>query len=348
MKILVSLSLLFLVACATKLLVKDKKTAGDALTVVKSDAGLDAIVPPAATFEKLVGDFDFTEGPVWMGDHLLFSDIPRNVIYKWAPGAAVAEFLKPSGYDGTDAPAGAFICSNGLTLDKEKRLIITQHGNGKVVRRGADGKLTVLADKYEGKRVNLPNGAVYKSDGSLYFTDPPYGFPKQDNNPKKELEFNGIYRLSGSSLKLLYKDLARPNGIAFSPDEKFAYVANSDPARKIWMKFEVDAKGDFLNGQVFHDATAAAGDGLPDGLKVDKAGNLYGTGPGGVWVFDSTGKLLGKLVFLRERSRGTPGRRGGHCISLDREEGAARPSGRTSVEVQTAGSGRMGERRWTC
>jgi gluconolactonase len=275
-------------------------SAGQPLTVEKADPALDAIVPANATFEKLGGAFDFTEGPVWIhdGGYLLFSDIPRNTIYKWTPGAAEAtEFRKPSGYDGTDAPAGAFIGSNGLTLDKEGRLIICQHGNGKVARLEKDGSLTVLAGKYEGKRLNSPNDAVYHSSGALYFTDPPYGFPLQDKDPRKELAFNGIYRLADGALTLLHKDLTRPNGLGFSPDEKFLYVANSDPQRKIWMKFEVDAQGLLQNGTVFHDATAATADGLPDGLKLDKQGNIYATGPGGVWIFSPGAKLLGKLIF---------------------------------------------------
>ncbi|MBK5294115.1 MAG: SMP-30/gluconolactonase/LRE family protein [Acidobacteriia bacterium] len=300
MRILISVVAAFLVGCAgPKPPEPEKPAAAPALKVEMADAGLNKIVPAGAVYEKLGGGFDFTEGPVWAkaGGYLLFSDIPRNTIYKWAPGAAATEFRKPSGYDGNDAPAGAFIGSNGLTFDKEGRLIICQHGNGRVVRVEADGKLTVLAEKFEGKRLNSPNDAVYKSDGSLYFTDPPYGFPKLDEDPKKELKFNGVYRLAGGKLTLLYKELLRPNGIAFSPDEKSIYIGNSDEKRKIWMKFDVTADGGIANGKIFHDATGDTCDGLPDGLKVDKEGNVYATGPGGIHVFNADGKLLGRLVF---------------------------------------------------
>jgi gluconolactonase len=265
-------------------------------SVLRADGALDKLVPPHARIEKLADGFDFTEGPLYMPDgYLLFSDVPRNIIYKWLPDGTVSEFRKPSGFNGTDAPAGAFIGSNGLTRDKAGRLIICQHGNGRVIRLEANGTETVLADKYQGKRLNSPNDAVYKSDGALYFTDPPYGFPKQDDDPKKELKFNGIYRLAGGKLQLLVKDLTRPNGLAFSPDEKYLYVANSDPGRKVWMRYEVKSDGTLAGGTVFYDVTRETADGLPDGLKVDTQGNLYCTGPGGVWIFSPQGKYLGKI-----------------------------------------------------
>jgi gluconolactonase len=266
-------------------------------SLVRLDPAFDAIAPKEAAIEKIAGGFDFTEGPLYLREGaLLFSDVPRNVIYRWTPGSTATEFRKPSGYDGSDAPAGAYIGSNGLTLDSEGRLVICEHGNGRVTRLEKDGRLTVLADKYQGKRLNSPNDLVYKSDGALYFTDPPYGFPKQDDDPKKELKFNGVYRLAGGKLTLLTKELTRPNGLAFSPDEKTLYVANSDPARKIWMRYEVKADGRLGAGSVFHDVTAETAEGLPDGLKVDVRGNVYCTGPGGVWVFSPEAKLLGRIA----------------------------------------------------
>ncbi|MBK9168523.1 MAG: SMP-30/gluconolactonase/LRE family protein [Bryobacterales bacterium] len=266
-------------------------------TIDKIDPALDGIVPTSAPIEKLASGFTFTEGPVWFDEgYLLFSDIPNNVIVKWTPDGQTSEFLKPSGYDGDDAPPGAFIGSNGLIKDKEGRLVICQHGNGQMVRLEKDGSKTVLAAKYEGKRLNSPNDAVYKSNGDLYFTDPPYGFVKQDDDPKKELPFNGVYRLTpDGKLDLLTKDLTRPNGLAFSPDEKYLYIANSDPAKKIWMRYEVKADGTLASGQVFADVTTQEAPGLPDGLKIDKFGNLYCTGPGGVWVFNPGGKHLGTI-----------------------------------------------------
>ena len=264
--------------------------------VVKLDPAMDEIAPASAKIEKLGGGFQFTEGPIWIKEgYLLFSDIPANVIRKWTLDGQVTVFREKVGYEGTDAPQGAFIGSNGLTLDSQGRLIICEHGRGRVTRLDKDDKLTVLADKYQGKRLNSPNDAVYKSDGTLYFTDPPYGFPKEDQDPKKELKFNGVYRLKDNKLEVLVKDLTRPNGIAFSPDEKILYVANSDPAKKIWMRYDVAADGRPTNGKVFFDVTAEKADGLPDGMKIDKKGNLYCTGPGGVWVLSPEGKHLGTI-----------------------------------------------------
>lgn len=265
-------------------------------SVVEKDPALQTIVPRDAKIEKLAGDFIFTEGPVWVkegGAGLLFSDIPNNRIMKWTPDGKVSEFLKPSGYTGPPAPEGAFVGSNGLTLDKEGRLIICEHGDRRVTRLEKDGKLTVLADKYQGKRLNSPNDAVYRSDGSLYFTDPPYGL---FDEKAKELDFQGIYRLSsGGKLQLLNRELSRPNGLAFSPDEKTLYVANSDPEKKIWMAYDVAADGTLSKGRVFFDVTSETEEGLPDGLKVDAEGHVYCTGPGGVWIFSPDGKHLGSI-----------------------------------------------------
>jgi gluconolactonase len=265
-------------------------------SIVEKDPALKAIVPLDARIEKLADGFVFTEGPVWVGEGggaLLFSDIPNNRIMKWTPAGTVSEFRKPSGYTGPPAPDGSYVGSNGLTLDKEGRLIICEHGDRRVTRLEKDGKLTVLADKYQGKRLNSPNDAVYKSDGSLYFTDPPYGL---FDEKKKELAFQGIYRLpADGKLQLLSKELTRPNGLAFSPDEKTLYVANSDPEKKIWMAYDVAATGALSKEHVFFDATAEKEEGLPDGLKVDTQGNVYCTGPGGVWIFSPNGKHLGTI-----------------------------------------------------
>ena len=264
--------------------------------IVKADLALDSIVTESSKIEKLAGGFLFTEGPVWVHEgYLLFSDIPANSIFKWAPGGEVTLFRKPSGYDGSNAPEGAFIGSNGLTLDSEGRLVICEHGNRRVTRLEKDGSLTVLANKYKGKRLNSPNDLVYKSDGSLYFTDPPYGLVGKGDDLQKELDFNGIYRLAGGELQLLHSEMKSPNGLAFSPDEKYLYVANSDRAKKIWMRFEVQSDSTIANGTVFYDATQETEEGSPDGMKVDKNGNLYCTGPGGVWIFSPEGKHLGTI-----------------------------------------------------
>lgn len=291
-------SLLMLAACQPKKVEQTSTPAEPSVgSIERIDPALDAIVPASARIEKIGSGFEFTEGPIYMREgYLLFSDVPGNVIRKWTPEGGAVDFRRPSGYDGTDAPKGAFIGSNGLTCDKEGRLVICEHGNGRVTRLEKDGKLTVLAAKYQGKRLNSPNDAVYKSDGSLYFTDPPYGFPKQDQDPKKELEFNGVYRLNpDGKLILLTKEMTRPNGLGFSPDEKYLYVANSDEARKVWMKFEVKPDGTLREGKVLADVTSNKEDGLPDGMKLDVNGNLYGTGPGGVWIFSPEGKHLGTI-----------------------------------------------------
>lgn len=269
-----------------------------ACKVKRFDAALEGIVPAEVAAEKLAGGFGFSEGPVWLENgFLLFSDIPNNVILRWQPGVGISEFLRPSGYDGAAAPPGAHIGSNGLTLDRQGRLIICEHGNRRLTCLEKDGRRTVLASQFERKRLNSPNDVVCKSDGTLYFTDPPYGLPGRDQDPRKELPYNGVYRLSRGEVQLLWDSLTRPNGLAFSPDEEYLYVSNSDPKRKIWMRFEVAWDGTLLHPEVFHDTTQEAGDGLPDGMKVDREGNLYCTGPGGLWIFTADGTHAGTIEF---------------------------------------------------
>ena len=264
--------------------------------IVRADPALDEIVPSPAKIEKLAEGLGFTEGPVWVHEgYLLFSDIPANSIFKWTPGGETTVFLKPSGLDGEVQPGMSYPGSNGLTLDSEGRLVICQHGNRRIVRLEKDGSTTVLADRYEGKRLNSPNDAAYKSDGSLYFTDPPYGLAKQDEDPGKEVDSNGVYRLAEDKLQLVHPNMTRPNGLAFSPDEKVLYVANSDPEKKLWMRFGVQPDGTLDEGALFYDVSQETVEGLPDGLKVDKKGNVYCTGPGGVWIFSPEGKHLGTI-----------------------------------------------------
>ena len=244
-----------------------------------------ALFPANAPIEKLASGFQFIEGPLWLpGDRLLFSDIPANVVNQWsAADNSVKEFLRPAEN------------ANGLLAGPGNSLILCQHSGRRLAMRSASGVITTLTDRFEGRKLNSPNDAVYHSDGSLYFTDPPYGLDQQDDDPAKELAFNGVYRLAKGKLQLLAKDLSRPNGIAFSPDEKLLYVANSDPARKLWMRYPVLPDGSLGLGRVFADVTAEKADGLPDGLKVDEKGNLWATGPGGVWVFSPEGQHLGTL-----------------------------------------------------
>lgn len=265
--------------------------------VLRVDALLDTIVPADYRIEKLAEGMVFTEGPLWVrdGGYLLFSDVRGNAIYKWAPGEGATDFLKPVFEGGREGLTGP----NGLTLDSKGNLLICEHGNRRISRlalpKGSERK--VVVDNYEGKKLNSPNDLTYKSDGWLYFTDPPYGLAQQDEDPAKELDFNGVFRLSPDekSPEVLVKDQTRPNGIAFAPDEKTLYVANSDPAKKQWMAYDVKADGTLENARVFYDVTSETAEGLPDGLKLDKRGNLFCTGPGGVWIFSADGKHLGTI-----------------------------------------------------
>ena len=268
-------------------------------SVERVDPALDKLVPKGAEIEKIAGGFIFTEGPLWFdadGGYLLFSDVPGNVISKWTPSGKVTPFRKPV-FAGK-VPQGAFLGSNGLIHDSQGRLIACEHGNRRVSRTEKDGKITVLADKFEGKRFNSPNDAVYKSNGDLYFTDPPYGFADQDHDPARELPYNGVFRLTPTGkIDVLVKDLTRPNGIAFSPDEKKMYISNSDPNNKrFWMVYDVKADGTLANGKEFYNVSKEKAEENPDGLKVDTAGNVYATGPGGVWIFSPAGKVLGKIM----------------------------------------------------
>jgi len=281
--------------------VAQEKTAFPTLgTIERIDPRFDRLVPKDARVERIADGFDWSEGPVWdrANQVLLFSDVPLNTVFKWEEGKGVSVFLKPSGYTGS-VPRGGEPGSNGLLMDRQGRLVLCQHGDRRVARLEPDGKFKTLADKYMGKRLNSPNDGVFRSNGDLYFTDPPYGLIKQNEDPAKELDFNGVYRLSAvdGNLTLLTKELTRPNGIAFSPDEKTLYVANSDPKRAIWMAFPVKEDGTLGEGRVFADTTSETSTkkGLPDGMKVDVAGNLFATGPGGVLVFAPDGTHLGTL-----------------------------------------------------
>lgn len=237
------------------------------------------ILDDSAKLEKVAGNFQFIEGPIWHPDgFLLFSDIPANIIYKFASNQQVEVFRRPSGK------------ANGNTLDKENRLLTAEHENRRVSRTEKDGKVITLADRYEGKRLNSPNDLVVKSDGSIYFTDPSYGVSKD----QEELGFYGVYRLApDGKLTLLVKDLVLPNGIAFSPDEQKLYVNNSEA--KYIAVYDVKPDGTVTNERLFADLKDASQGGVPDGLKVDLEGNVYSTGPGGVWILSPDGKVLEKI-----------------------------------------------------
>lgn len=262
-----------------------------------SDA-LAAILPPSGQLEQVAGGFEFTEGPVWSPDGaLLFSSPNTNTIYRWSPAGTVTVFRSKSGYGGTDIGRYSQPGSNGLTYDQEGRLAICQHGNRRVIRVEPHGNITVLADRYDGKRLNSPNDLVYRSDGTLYFTDPPFGLPGFYDDPDKELDFSGVFGARDGVVTLLTDELAGPNGLAFSPDERYLYVGDWDPDHKVVMRYEVTADGDLANGTEFYDMTVDPGEDAIDGLKVDKLGNLYVCGPSGIWVLSPDGTHLGTLIL---------------------------------------------------
>ena len=268
--------------------------------VERKDPSLDAIVGPNPKIWKLAEGFQFTEGPVWVpGERsLLFSDPNANTIYRYNPESARLDvFRTPSGYAGADIAEYGQPGSNGLTLDARGRLTIDQHGNRRVVRLEENGGETVLADRYRGQRLNSPNDLVYRSDGTLYFTDPPFGLPKFFADPRKELAFSGVYALTPRGRLLLLTDaLTGPNGIALSPDERFLYVGNWDEKKKIVVRYPVHVDGSVGKGELFFDMTAAPGEDAIDGIKVDEKGNLFVSGPGGLWVLSPEGKHLGTIV----------------------------------------------------
>jgi gluconolactonase len=269
----------------------------DELRVVRHDPALDAIVPANLKAERLAEGFLFTEGPVWVPDgYLLFSDPNANTIYRWSDNDGLSVFRTKSGYSGADIGEYRQPGSNGLALDSEGRLTINEHGNRRVTRLEKTGALTVLADRFDGKRLNSPNDLVYRSDGSLYFTDPFFGLPKFGDDPRRELPFTGVFRLVNGTVQLLTTELSGPNGLAFSPDERYLYVGNWDEKRKVVMRYEVRADGQLANGSVFFDMTQAAGEDAIDGVKVDRQGHIYVSGPGGLWVLSAAGKHLGTIV----------------------------------------------------
>lgn len=270
--------------------------------VVRMDRALDRLIARGAGVEKVADGFTWVEGPVWnrAGRYLLFSDIPNNAVFRWREGEGASLYAKPSGYSGAKVFAGHEPGSNGLAFDDEGRLVLCEHGDRRVARLEMDGRHTTLADRFQGKRLNSPNDLVFRRDGSLFFTDPPFGLPRAFEDPGKELPFQGVYRYSAQDgLRLVTKDVRAPNGIAFSPDERTLYVSNADRANAVWYAFDVDAEGRAWRQRIFFDATAWAKTkpGAPDGMKVDKHGNLFAAGPGGIHVLSPGGSHLGLITF---------------------------------------------------
>ena len=282
------------------------------LQVDRVDPASARIIPANAKLDRVATGFTWVEGPVWVNGSLFFADIPSNTIRRWTPGKGVSIFLQPSGYKGTAPYGGREPGSNGMTLDASGRLTIAGHAQRDIYRfesLNPEAPETVLADRYQSLRLNSPNDLVYRSDGSIYFTDPPYGLRKQsDADPDKDLQVNGVYRIPGAAaqksgapparqdLQLLISDLSRPNGIAFSPGEKFLYVDSTEP-KKIWMRYRVLPDGTLADPTLLYDGTADPRPGGPDGMKVDVQGNIYSAGPGGVVVLSPDGKHLATLLI---------------------------------------------------
>jgi gluconolactonase len=289
------LATLFLTACSTK----EIKTLG---SIERLDPALDNIISSQAKAEVIAEGYTWSEGPVWIEKEkmLLFSDVPENKVYKWTEATRAELYLTPSGFTG-DSTRSPERGANGLLLLNDS-LILCQHGDRQVAKMNASlanpkPSYTPLAGLYQGKRLNSPNDVAYRSNGDLFFTDPPYGLADQDNDAEKEATTNGVYKVSASRVvSLLVDSLTRPNGIAFFPGEKKFLVANSDVSKAIWYEFEMGLDS-IKSARIFYDATAntATEKGLPDGLKIDSQGNVFATGPGGLWIFDSTGKVLGRI-----------------------------------------------------
>jgi gluconolactonase len=267
------------------------------MTITRLDPAFDRLVPPGARVEKVADGFTFTEGPLWRPSGALwFSDVVGNVVRQWSPDGKVVELMRPGGYDGNHLPAGGFVGPNGMTAGPNGEVLLCQHGNRRIARIGCDMRVTTLVDNFEGKKLNAPNDLVFRSDGTLFFTDPPYGLPLQDDDPSKELPFNGVFKLKDGKLDVIIRDLTRPNGIAFSPDEKTLYVSNSDEQKRIWMRYDVAADGSVSGGRVLFDASGHKEGGVPDGMKIDVNGNIWATGPSAVLVISPEGKHLGTIT----------------------------------------------------
>ncbi|MES2178247.1 MAG: SMP-30/gluconolactonase/LRE family protein [Gemmatimonadota bacterium] len=271
-------------------------------TIERLEPALDALIASDARVEKLAEGFQWSEGPAWnvKGGYLLFSDVPANTIYKWKQGEGLSVYLRPAGYTGPNPP-GRELGSNGLTFDRSGALVMADHGNRQIARLDTTKYTkTTLANRFEGKRLNSPNDVVFRANGDAYFTDPPFGLWKLNADTAKELSFSGVYRVTPSGqITLLTKELGFPNGIAFSPDEKTLYVSNAAGDRPIWMAYDVQPDGSVARGRVLFDASAqvkAGRRGVPDGMRVDKLGNLFAAGPGGVYIISPQGRHLGTIL----------------------------------------------------
>lgn len=280
-------------------------------SIERIDPAINQIIDEKAEVEIIAEGFDWSEGPLWIEEQkmLLFSDVPANTIYKWTEEKGKEIYLTPSGYTGIEKRGGE-TGSNGLLLNNEGKLVLCQHGNRQMawmdaVLNNPKPEFKTIAGLYNGKKFNSPNDAVYNKKGELFFTDPPYGLEKNMDDPNKEISFQGVYKVTTAGNVILLTDsITRPNGIAFSPDEKQLFVANSDPQKPNWYVFDLTDDDSLINGRIFYDASAASKEeaGSPDGMKIDKQGNIFATGPGGIWIFNKDAKVLGKIKFPNSTS----------------------------------------------
>ncbi len=287
------------------------------MSIERLDPALDKLIPADPKLEVLAKGFGWSEGPVWDAKtgELLFSDVPGNVIYAWKDGK-IREFMRPSGYSGDD-PAWRSSGSNGLTFDAKGRLLIAEHGDRRVSVLTENGGKETVADRFEGKRFNSPNDIAVHSSGAIYFTDPIYGLPKGEEDPAREIDFCGVFRIgTDGEVSLVTKELERPNGLAFSPDEKTLYVANSHRPRAIILAVSIGEDGMAADTKVFFDTKNIEGKGSPDGLKVDDAGNLWATGPGGLLVISPQGKFLGRVLTGKATANVAFGGKDGKTVFL--------------------------------
>jgi gluconolactonase len=264
--------------------------------LVRMDPAFDQLVAADAKIDKVATGFQFLEGPLWRSGNLWFSDLMGNILYQTTPDGKVTPLLNPGGDDRKDPPKGGYIGPNGMAVAPNGNVVVCQHGNRRIVELSPDMKVMVLVERSaDGKHLNSPNDVAYTPDGSLYFTDPPYGLAKANDDPAKEQPYNGVYRFKDGKAVAIIKDVALPNGIAFSPDFKVLYISDSDDKQRRWMRYDVNADGTVSNGRVFADASSSPDMGVPDGMRVDSSGNVYATGPGGIWVFGPEGKHLGTI-----------------------------------------------------
>jgi gluconolactonase len=289
---------LLVINCST---MKERKTTG---SIERLDASFNNIVSENAIVEILAEGYDWSEGPVWIESKkmLLFSDVPKNIVYKWTEEKGAEVYLTPSGYTGSEPSQREEPGSNGLALDHEGYLVLCQHGDRRIAKMDAfldnpAPAFITLVDNYEGKLLNSPNDLAFRSNGDFFFTDPPYGLPtKSEDDPIKEIPFQGVYKVStDGKVTLLVDSITRPNGIALTPDEKTLIVANSDSQKRVWYAFDLTENDSLTNTRIFYDATADKEGGAPDGFKIDRQGNVFASGPGGLWVFNKEGKVLGRI-----------------------------------------------------